>query len=142
LELSGCYGDNGPNYDPNNVFCSFIQRYAVGTPDEGTLHYPNSKQFNISTLKTNGFDLQASYNYDMHAYGKLLTSLMYTHTYGFTQTAFPGATPANLLGSIGYPMNAETIDLLYTNGPAQMSWRTRVVGKQCFFGAPCTDGLD
>jgi len=71
--LSTCYNQAvNPTGDPNQLFCSFVERNPstgglVGTPIYG-LRQP---EFNISTLETSGVDVQVDYPWDLGSWGRI-----------------------------------------------------------------------
>ena len=142
-ELNNCYA--GPAFDPNNFFCQFIIRYQPGTANVGALRLVNSQIFNIATRSTRGVDVQASYNLDLNRLGvgpagwnmgSLVASIAYTKLMSFKQQSTPTSAVVQFAGAEGLSRDKATFDLLYRNGPLQVSWRTNLVGQSCFFAAP------
>jgi outer membrane receptor protein involved in Fe transport len=147
--LQNCYA--GPTYDPSNVFCQFIVRHDTASANVGAISLVNSQQFNISTLRTKGWDVQASYGLDLNRLGiapninlgKLTTSIAYTRTVTWKQQAFEGQPIQDFVGTVGTPKNRALINLLYSNGPIDWTISNQVIGKGCFLStAPCYNSLD
>jgi outer membrane receptor protein involved in Fe transport len=107
---------NGVNYGPGNPG-------AANTP--GQLVSVSSKAFNAATLLTDGFDLEASYQFDLQDYdipGSFTLHSFINHTSKFiTDTGIPGTQRnVELAGAVGGGGNSQTYN---QSGGNVLNWK-------------------
>jgi outer membrane receptor protein involved in Fe transport len=123
-----------------NGFTTFCQQDAIATanqvnvnvdPNHGLANTPNaltsvaSKAFNAATLLTDGFDLEASYQFDLQDYdipGSFTLHSFINHTSKFiTDTGIPGTQRnVELAGALGGGGNSQTYN---QSGGNVLNWK-------------------
>jgi outer membrane receptor protein involved in Fe transport len=99
LSLNRCYADG--TYDANSDFCSGILRWTGG-PTIGAIQYSNVFQQNLSTIDTEGVDLQASYAWDLPGTaGQIDFTLIYGYLLEAESVPYDGAEVADHKGAVG-----------------------------------------
>jgi iron complex outermembrane recepter protein len=122
-------------FDPNSAFCSNVIRYSVG-PFLGATDQVNSFSQNLSSIKTTGIDVQASYVLTLNdlfktatPLGDLALSANYQYLDKYESEAFPGAGTGSSDGSLGLSQNEGLFGAVYTNGALTLAVDTTWVGS-------------
>jgi iron complex outermembrane recepter protein len=136
--LNRCYGNGDSSvttFDPNSAFCSNVIRYSVG-PFLGATDQVNSFSQNLSSIKTTGIDVQASYVLTLNdlfktatPLGDLALSANYQYLDKYESEAFPGAGTGSSDGSLGLSQNEGLFGAVYTNGALTLAVDTTWVGS-------------
>ena len=133
LTLDQCYQTGSP------VYCTSIVRNGAGA-FQGSLGFVNQSALNLSTITSEGVDIQFDYRLGLDFIspraGELTLSALYTRLLDLTSVSFPGAAPTLSTGVLGAPQDRATIDLTYRNGPFRLLWNAKIVG------AVTVDGFD
>ena len=124
-------GHSNPNYDPNNVNCSFFPR----DPQTGLIRRIESRILNLGQLRTRGVDFQLDWQIPFAPLGKssgtLALNVTATYLDKFEIQSLPG-TPALDYAGYGarptiYPKIKALTSLTYAQGPIQTTLRWRFV---------------
>lgn len=133
LTTDQCYQTASP------VYCAQIVRNGAGS-FQGSLGFVNQINLNLSTITSQGVDIQFDYRLGLGMIspnaGELTLSALYTRLLDLTTVPFPGAAPTLSTGVLGAPVDRANIDLTYHNGPFRLLWNVKVIG------AVTVDGLD
>ena len=120
-----CYQTGSP------VYCSQITRNGPGA-FQGSLGLINQTTLNLSTITSEGLDVQFNYDLSLERLspnaGGLTFDVLYTHLFEFSNVPFPGAAKVDSTGVLGAPANRATVDLTYHNGPVRLFWDVNIVG--------------
>lgn len=140
--LNQCYVQSGGVYDATSRYCQSVVRYVDGTSQVGAMRELNSQTLNLGEFKTSGFDVQASYTFDLNNFpmtrdmagnwGTLVASLAYQRLDEYKQSPLAGAELIEGAGLTGLSKNKAQLDLLYRRDALTVSWQTQFVGESCF----------
>jgi iron complex outermembrane receptor protein len=136
--INNCYSNSG---GLNAQYCSLFTRGA-----DHNINFVSTTYVNAAKLETQGVDVQANYftavapltsRYSMTRWltGRLSFDLNVNYTLQLHR--FPFASNPNqvqiLEGTANYPHLKALADISYRQGPAQVTWTTRYVGKSAVF---------
>ena len=148
--LNECYVNSGGVYDASSPFCQSIVRFEDGTSQVGAMREINSQTQNLGSFETAGFDVQASYTFNLDNFaatrdmagdwGTLTAGLSYQYLDTYKTSPLAGADLVESAGSTGLSKNKAVLDLVYRRDRLTVSWQTQFVGESCYFGAEGTCG--
>jgi iron complex outermembrane recepter protein len=106
-----------------------------GIPNSGTLYAVSAPYENADTVKTDGIDIAATWRLPLNDYGRLTTTLEWTHTFSFKRT-IGGITyqyagthgPTSLSSSAGMPEDRGNLIIAWDRGPWNVAGTIRYVG--------------
>ncbi len=106
-----------------------------GIPNSGTLYAVSAPYENADSVKTNGYDVTATYRTPVKNYGNLTTSLQWTHILKFTRNiggttySYAGTHgPTSLSSSAGMPKDRFNVVIGWDRGPWNVAGTVRYVG--------------
>lgn len=109
---------------PDNIFCNAILR----DPVTGNIRRIDQLQSNIAGRSVSGIDVEANYAFRIGAAARLSFNLLYSHLLEDKQSAFPGATPINFAGSVGYAKDRFVLRTSLELGRFHASHVLRLIG--------------
>ncbi|RKF21693.1 TonB-dependent receptor [Altericroceibacterium spongiae] len=132
-------GGNNPNFDPDNYYCSLIER----NPDSGVPLNPVQPLLNLGQFSVSGIDVQLDWQLDLEELGvgansgriDINTAVSYLDSFEIQD--LPGATTYDYAGSIGkaiesnagsaHPTWKSVTSLTYSLGQASLGLRWRFI---------------
>lgn len=111
-------GGNNPSYDPNNYYCSLIERSS----DSGVPVNPVQPLLNLGTFNVKGIDVQYDWRFGLDNIfggdpGQLALNVAGSYLDTFSIQALPGAPTYDYAGSIGTGIES-------TAGTAHPRWKS------------------
>lgn len=133
--LDNCY--NSGILDPSNSFCSNIIRFTSG-PSIGAVKELNALSQNIAEIKTNGFDMQVTYDFNLGRYGSLESALTYTRLLAYEEVPFEGADTIDFTGEVGYAEDKAVLGWTYRYDSLVVGLTTEWIGESQLSNQPGT----
>ena len=116
-------------------FCDNVRRFTAG-PSIGAIEGVDSNAQNVAKLATSGFDVQASYDFDLtdifkakKDVGEFTLTGTYQYLDKYETTALPGDTPNDASGDFGLAKHEAQITGLYRKDGFRFAWTTQYIGK-------------